>query len=77
MEMMTGKAPALLHSKPARGAGRHLGKGVITLIKKIQEVLFSGRKPVRDQPREFNAELLNAHREDVFVMMHQQMGGLR
>ena len=75
--MMTTKAPALLQSKPARGAGRHLGKGVITMIKKIQEVLFSGRKRVRDQPREFNGELLNSHREYVFVLMHQQMSGLR
>ena len=47
------------------------------MIKRIQEALFSRRKPVRDQPRDFNGELLSSHREYVFVLMHQQMGGLR
>jgi hypothetical protein len=74
---MSIKTPALSLSQPARLAGRHVRKEVTTMIKRIQEALFSRRKRVRDQPREFNGELLNAHREDVFVLMHQHMGGLR
>jgi hypothetical protein len=46
------------------------------MIKKIQEMLFSGRRPVRDNPREFNGELLDAHREYVYVLLHQQIRGL-
>lgn len=46
------------------------------MIKKIQKALFSRRKTIREQPREFNAELLNAHREYVFLLMHQQMRGM-
>ncbi|HYH76057.1 MAG TPA: hypothetical protein VD841_00920 [Arthrobacter sp.] len=48
-----------------------------TMIKKIQQALFSLRKPVSDQPRDINEDLLNAHREDLFVLMHQHVGGLR
>ncbi len=50
------------------------------MIKKIQEMLFSGRRQVRDNPRDnhraFNGEMLDRHRNDVFVLMHQQMRGL-
>jgi hypothetical protein len=80
---MTTKAPLLPLSQPAPlsqsalQGGRHRKKEVTTMIKKIQRALFSGRKPVRDQPRNFNEDLLNAHREDVFVLMHQHVGGLR
>jgi len=81
-EPMT-KAPALPLSKPtrlsqpARQDGRHRRKEVTTMIKKIQQALFSLRKPVSDQPRDINEDLLNAHREDLFVLMHQHVGGLR
>jgi hypothetical protein len=73
---MTTKAPALPLSQSARHAGRHPRKEVTTMIKRIKEALFFGRKPARD-PREFNGELLDQRREDVFVLLHQQMGGLR
>jgi hypothetical protein len=50
------------------------------MIKKIQEMLFSGRRQVRDNPRDnprdFNGDLLDGHREYVYVLMHQQMRGL-
>ena len=54
------------------------------MIKKIQEMLFSGRRQVRDNPRDFprdnprdfNGELLDGHREYVYVLMHQHMRGL-
>jgi hypothetical protein len=74
---VTVKTPALSVSRPARQADRPTQKEVTTMIKRIQEALFSRRKRVRDQPREFNGELLNAHREDVFLLMHQHMGGMR
>jgi hypothetical protein len=45
------------------------------MIRKLRKLLFppprlSGRKM-------FNRDLLEQQREDVFVLMHQQMGGLR
>lgn len=45
------------------------------MIKKIQR-LFSRPQPVRDRPREFNGDLLDRHREYVFLLMHQQMRGM-
>jgi hypothetical protein len=86
---MTSKAPGLPLSQPellsqpeplsqpAQQGGRHPRKEVTTMIKKIQQALLSRCKRVSDQPRDFNEDLLNAHREDVFVLMHQNMGGLR
>lgn len=76
---MTTKTPAIPISQPARQAGRHLRKEVTTMIKMIRDALLFGRKPVRAQPHEydFNEELLAQHREYVFVLMHQQMGGMR
>lgn len=44
------------------------------MIRKIRKVLFPGRRPGR---RTFNVGLLEQQRNDVFVLMHQQMGGLR
>lgn len=46
------------------------------MIKKIQEMLSSGRRQVRDNPRDFNGELLDGHREYVYILMHQHMRGL-
>jgi hypothetical protein len=45
------------------------------MIKKIKQALFL-RLPVRADRREFNGELLDQRREDVFVLMHQQMAGM-
>lgn len=45
------------------------------MIKKIQR-LFSRPQQVRDKPREFNGDLLDRHREYVFLLMHQQMRGM-
>ncbi len=46
------------------------------MIKKIKKAMFLLRRPVRADRREFNGELLDQRREDVFVLMHQQMAGL-
>ena len=46
------------------------------MIKRIKKALFFLRKPVRDDRREFNGQLLDRRREDVFVLLHQQMGGM-
>lgn len=45
------------------------------MIKKIKKALFFLR-PFRDDHREFNGQLLDRRREDVFVLMHQQMSGM-
>ena len=46
------------------------------MIKKIKKALFFLRQPVRVDRREFNGQLLDRRREDVFVLLHQQMGGM-
>lgn len=52
------------------------------MIKRMKKALFllwrPGRddRPVRDDRREFNGKLLDRQREDVFVLLHQQMGGM-
>jgi hypothetical protein len=71
---------ATSRSQPASPAARTPRKEVTAMIKKIQAMLFSGRRQARDNPsdnpRDFNGELLDAHREYVYVLMHQQMRGL-
>jgi hypothetical protein len=46
------------------------------MIKRLQQLLLPirGRRRSRSQ---FNSPLLEKQREDVFVLMHQQMSGLR
>ena len=44
------------------------------MVRKIRELLIPLRLSGRKQ---FNRDLLEQQREDVFVLMHQQMGGLR
>ncbi len=51
-------------------------KEVNAVIKRIMKVLFFLRRPVRDDRREFNGQLLDQRREDAFVLMHQQMASL-
>ena len=51
-------------------------KEVTAMIKKIKKAMFLLRRPVRADRREFNGELLDQRREDVFILMHQQMAGL-
>ncbi len=52
------------------------------MIKRIKKALFFLRRPVRDDRpvrdarREFNGQLLDRQREDVFVLLHQQMSGM-
>ena len=57
-------------------ASRHR-KEVTTMIKRITKALFALRQPVSSDRREFNGQLLEQQREDVFVLLHQHMGGLR
>lgn len=47
------------------------------MIKIISKALFILRRPVRFDGREFNGQLLGRQREDVFVLLHQQIGGMR
>lgn len=47
------------------------------MIKRIKNTLFFLRQPVRVDPREFNRQLLDRQRDDVFVLLHQQIGGMR
>ncbi|MDQ0693369.1 hypothetical protein QF047_004329 [Arthrobacter sp. W4I7] len=46
------------------------------MIKKLQQLLLPKRGRRRSRAQ-FNRPLLDKQREDVFVLMHQQMGGLR
>lgn len=51
-------------------------KGGDRMIKKIKKAMFLLRRPVRADRREFNGQLLDQRREDVYVLMHQQMSGM-
>lgn len=46
------------------------------MIKKIQQFLLPQRGK-RSSRRQFNRPLLEKQREDVFVLLHQHVGGLR
>ncbi|WP_159823544.1 hypothetical protein [Arthrobacter sp. 9AX] len=46
------------------------------MIKKFQQFLLPKRGR-HSRPRPFNRPLLEKHREDVYVLLHQHMGGLR
>lgn len=47
------------------------------MIKIIRKALFILQEPVRIDGREFNGQLLDRQRDDVFVLLHQQIGGMR
>ncbi|MDP9998618.1 MULTISPECIES: hypothetical protein [Pseudarthrobacter] len=46
------------------------------MIKKIKKAMLQLRRPVRADRREFNGELLDQRRDDVYVLMHQHMAGM-
>ncbi len=46
------------------------------MLRKLREVL-SGRNSELNQQPQFNDRLLDQKREDVYVLMHQQMSNLR
>ncbi|SCC31922.1 hypothetical protein GA0061083_0191 [Pseudarthrobacter enclensis] len=46
-----------------------------TLIRKLRELVSAARR--RNSSTSFNGRLLEQHRDDVYVLMHQQLGGLR
>lgn len=46
------------------------------MLRKLREVL-SGRTAGLSQQPQFNDRLLDQKREDVYVLMHQQMSNLR
>lgn len=46
------------------------------MIKKLQQFLLPQRGK-RSSRRQFNRPLLEKQREDVFVLLHQHVGGLR
>ena len=45
-------------------------------MKKFRELLLPAQGQ-RSSRRKFNEDLLEKQREDVFVLMHQQIGGTR
>lgn len=57
------------------------------MLRKLQEVFsgpvsgdtagLSGSEAPAGQPSQFDGELLDQKREDVYVLMHQQMSSLR
>lgn len=50
-------------------------KEVTTMIKKLQKLLSPSRR-IRSSRWQFNRPLLEKQREDVFLLMHQQLGGM-
>jgi hypothetical protein len=46
------------------------------MIRKLRKFLFTAPRRTRSRML-FNQDLLERQRNDVFVLMHQQMGGLR
>jgi hypothetical protein len=46
------------------------------MIKKLQRFLSTSRGK-RSSRRQFNRPLLEKQREDVFLLIHQQLGGMR
>ena len=46
------------------------------MIRKLQDVLIFNSHPVRKDRTQFNAQLLEQRREDIFLAMHQ-MGLIR
>jgi hypothetical protein len=46
------------------------------MIKRLQKLLSPSRRR-RSSRRQFNRPLLEKQREDVFLLMHQQLGGMR
>ncbi|MET3720203.1 MULTISPECIES: hypothetical protein [unclassified Arthrobacter] len=47
------------------------------MVKKMPRALSRLRRPLRADRRAFNGELLDQQRDDVFVLMHQQISGLK
>lgn len=45
-------------------------------MRKFRKLLLAAQGR-RSSPRKFNEALLEKQREDVFVLMHQQIGGTR
>jgi hypothetical protein len=45
------------------------------MLQKIRKAMLRLR-PVRTDRREFNGQLLDQRREDVYVLLHQQMTGM-
>ena len=69
----------MLFARPKKVLIRHAllfprqRKEVSSLMRKILELL--SRSPQRGSS--INSDLLEQHRNDVFVLLHQQIGGLR
>lgn len=58
---------------PARYCPREITpKEVNAMLRKLQELL-SSRKPEQDRQPQFDGQLLDRNREDVDVLMRQQM----
>ncbi|TSE17474.1 hypothetical protein B1A87_018460 [Arthrobacter sp. KBS0703] len=51
-------------------------KEVNAMLRRLKEVLSLRNSGLNQQPR-FNDRLLDQNREDVYVLMHQQMSSMR
>lgn len=47
------------------------------MLKKLQAVLFVHRPGVRKGASQFNGQLLDQNREDVYAVIHRQLSALR
>lgn len=70
--------PSSSGAAPSGAAPRRLirhRKEVNAMLRRLQELL-SSRNPELEQPQ-FNGQLLDQNREDVYTLMHQQMSSMR
>lgn len=72
---MTPSSSTVVVSGAASSTTSPQRKEVNALLRKLQEVL-SGRNSGMNQ-QQFNSRLLDQKREDVYVLMHQQMSSMR
>lgn len=72
---MTPSSSTVVVSGAASSTTSPQRKEVNAMLRKLQEVL-SGRNSGMNQ-QQFNSRLLDQKREDVYVLMHQQMSSMR
>ena len=63
-------------SSPARPRSMSRRREVTTMKQKLQRILHRALKPAPRHTAQFNGQLLDQKREDVYVVMHQ-MGLIR
>lgn len=74
--MPPSSSPAATVTGAASPATTPQRKEVNAMLRRLQEVLSGRNSGMNQQPR-FNGRLLDQKREDVYVLMHQQMSSMR